>query len=298
MAMALNAQTTPPLPPDKVLASNQRTSVTYQDFEAELARIPQRDHYEFLLDRQRLAQLVDNILVNKTLAIEARENKLDNDARVQAEIRNQTEKVLAKYRGQQVQESAPNIDYNGRAREIYLANPERFTNPPLYDAWHFLVGLKGRTPAQAKMRAEEIRARLIGGESPEKLASTLSDDESARKNEGYLGVTDLQNYDARFSAAVKKLKVGEVSPVFESAFGFHIARLRAYVEPKKLTYESVKADLVHEAETQYRLSVWDNHLRRLRNDPKLFVDAAALDAIRPKLPPLTTPVPAAGGQTK
>ena len=293
MAPAIHAQTAPLLPPDKVLASNQRTSVTFADFEAEISRIPPADQYEFLLDRQRIAQLVDNILLNKTLAIEARENKLDTNPKVQAEIRNQTDKVLAKYRGQQVQREAPKIDYLPRAREIYLANPQRFTTPPLYDVWHALVTLKGRTPELAKARAEEIRTRLLAGESAEELASTLSDDESARVNKGNLGIADINNFDARFAAEVKKLKVGEVSPVFESTFGYHVAKLREYRAAKKARFEDAKADLMYEAETQYLQSMWDMHLRKLRNDPKLFVDTEALETLRPKLPPIPKPAPAA-----
>ncbi|MBL0122199.1 MAG: peptidylprolyl isomerase [Betaproteobacteria bacterium] len=241
---------------------------------------------------------MDNILINKTLAIEARESKLENDPRVQAEIRNQTDKILAKYRGQQIQSSAPKIDYAARARENYLANPERFTTPALHDVWHVLVGVKGRTQEQAKARAGEIRARLMAGESPEQLASALYDDESARKNEGNLGYAELKNYDVRFGAAVKKLKVGEVSPVFESEFGFHVAKLRDYRAPKKFPFEAVKEELLNEAETQYLLSVWENHLRKVRNDPKLHVDVEALEALRPKLPPIPPLVPAATAAPK
>ena len=289
---ALHAQTAPLLPPEKVLASNQRTAVTYSDFEAELARIPQRDQYEFLQDRQRLAQMVDNILINKTLALEARDNKLENDPRVQAEIRNQTDKVLAKYRGQQVQSGAPKIDLGARAREIYLANPERFTTPPLYDVWHVLVSTKGRTVEQAKARIAEFRARVMAGESLEKLAATSSDDESARTNNGNLGMVDMKNYDVRFAAAVKKLKVGEVSPVFASEFGFHVAKLLEIRASQKAPFALAKIDLVNEAETQYLLSVWNNHLTKIRNDPKLFVDVEALEVLRPKIPTLPPLVPA------
>ena len=295
---ALHAQTAPLLQPDKVLAANQRTSVTYADFEAELARIPPGDRYEFLLDRQRIAQMVDNMLLNKTLAIEARENKLDLDAKVQAEIRNQTDKVLAKYRGQQVQKNAPRIDYAPRAREIYLTNPERFTSPPLHEVWHVLVSLKGRTQEQAKARAEEFRARIMAGESAEQLASTLSDDPSAKNNKGNLGFADIKKYDARVADAIRKLKVGEVSPVFESDYGYHVVKLLAYRAPEKSPFEAVKEELITEAETQYLLTVWDDHLRAIRNDPKLFVDIEALDALRPKLPPIPPLVPAAADLKK
>ncbi|MEP7154192.1 MAG: peptidylprolyl isomerase [Betaproteobacteria bacterium] len=287
-----------PLPRDKVLASNPRATVTYADFEAEMARIPQRDQYEFMMDKDRIATLVDNILINKTLAIEARENKLENNVQAQAEISNHTDKVLAKYRGLQIQNSAPKIDYLPRAREIYLANPERFTSAPLYDVWHVLVNFTGRTKEQAKVRADELRARLVAGESPEKIAAENSDDGFAKTDKGNLGPSDLKTYDVRFAAAVRKLKPGEFSPVFESEFGFHVAKLRAYKAAVKLPFETVKAALINEAEDQYLNSVWEAHLRKIRNDPKLFVDVEALEQLRPKVAPVPSALPLPGASPK
>ncbi len=290
-----------PLPPDKVLVSNQRTSVTYAEFEAELARIPPHDQLEFLLDRQRLAQLVENVLINKTLAIEAREYKLDQLPMAQAEIRVQTDKILAKYRGQQVQNETPKIDYVALARETYLANPEKTTVPERHVVWHVLVSTKGRTMEQAKARAESTRKRLLAGESRESLAQTLSDDTSAQENKGDLGALDLVKLDPRFAEAVKKLKVGEVSLPFETNFGFHVTKLLGHVPAKRYSFEEAKRELVDEAETQYLRSVWSEYLRRIQNDPKLVVDTQALDAIRPKLPdvpkPLATP-PSASSPVK
>ncbi|MEO8101078.1 MAG: peptidylprolyl isomerase, partial [Betaproteobacteria bacterium] len=257
VATATHAQV--PLPPDKVLVSNSRTSITYAEFEAELARIPPNDRIEFLMDRQRLAQLVENTLINKTLAIEAREHKLELLPKAQAEIRVQTDKVLAKYRGQQVQDEAPKIDYMALAREDYLANPEKTTVPERHEVWHALVSTKGRTLEQAKARAEEIRKRLLAGESRESLAQTLSDDISAPDNKGDLGVQDLTKFDPRFAAAVRKLKVGEVSPPFETNYGFHIAKLLGHIPAKRHAFEDVKLDLAHDAETQHLRAVWSEY---------------------------------------
>lgn len=280
-----------PLPPDKVLVSNSRTSVTYAEFEAELARIPAQDQFEFMLDRQRLAQLVENVLINKTLAIEAREHKLDQLPKAQAEIRVQTDKILAKYRGQQVQNESPKIDYMALARESYLANPEKTTVPEKHEVWHILVSNKGRTLEQAMARAGDIRKRLLAGESRESLAQTLSDDPSAPDNRGDLGPRELTKFAPRFADAVRKLKVGEVSPPFETDFGFHVAKLLGHIPAKRYSFDDAKRDLADEAETQHLRSVWGEYLRRIQNDPKLFVDTQALEAIRPKLPEIPKPLP-------
>lgn len=59
------------VPLDTVLASTEKTKVTYEDFLTEMSRIPEKDRFEFLLSRQRLGKLVENILINKTMAAEA-----------------------------------------------------------------------------------------------------------------------------------------------------------------------------------------------------------------------------------
>ena len=280
-----------PLPPEKVLVSNQRTAVTYAEFEAELARIPGDDQLEFLMDKTRLARLVENVLINKTLALEARERKLDLLPKAQAEISVQTDKILAKYRGLQVQKEAPKIDFLARARETYLAYPERTTLPERYEVWHALVNTKDRTPEQAKARAEDIRRRLLAGEAREALAQTLSDDPSAAQNKGALGARELSKFIPRFAEEVKKLKIGEVSPAFETSYGIHIAQLLGHIPAKRYSFDEAKLALVEEAEIQYLRSVWADYIERIQNDPKLFVDTQALDALRPKLPEIPKQLP-------
>jgi parvulin-like peptidyl-prolyl isomerase len=291
-ATFLHAQNT--LPPDKVLARNSRVAVTYSDFSAELARIPQKERFEIQISREKTAMLLDNLLTNKTLAQEARDHKLDASPEVQAEIANQIDKVLAKYRGQQVQANLPKIDLLPRAREAYLTAPEKLDMPALHDVWHVLISMKGRTAEQAHARAEEVRKKLQAGESRDKLAAEYSDDPSRKMNQGHLGLYNVEGFDPLFAAAIKAMKVGDVTTV-ESSHGLHVAKLLEYRPSTRYSFEAAKAALLYEAETEYVVSAWNNYLRKISSDPKLFVDIDALEAIRPKLPeiPPAAPEPAA-----
>lgn len=284
---AQTVQTT--LPPDKVLARNSRVAVTYRDFEAELARIPQTERFEIQISREKTAVLLDNLLTNKTLAQEARENKLDQNPKVQAEIANQTDKVLAKYRGQQVQADLPKIDLLPRARERYLTSPEKVTRPAMHDSWHVLISLKGRTAEQAQARAEEVRKKLLAGEPRDRLAADYSDDPSMKVNQGHLGLYNVEGFDPRFAAALKGMKVGDVT-IVESSHGIHVVKLLDYLPSNRYSFESAKHVMLQEAETEYVLSAWNNYLRNISGDPKVFVDVDALEAIRPKLPPIPAAV--------
>ncbi len=283
-----------PLTPDTVLASTARMKVTYADFLAEISRIPERDQFEFLLNRQRLGTVVENILINKTLALEARENGLDKDPKVKSEMDNQVDKVLAKYRGQQIQKEVKVPDLNAKAKELYVTSEARYLKPAQYDTWHILVDLKGRTKEQAKARAEEIRAKVIAGGARDELARTYSDDISVYQNKGRLGFLAGHSFDPRYVEAIKKMKVGEVGPIVETQFGFHVVELLGVIPEDKIPYDLAKEELIYEAKNKYLDSIWAAHIDNIRADKSLKVNVDALELVRPKVPeiPKVPPAPA------
>lgn len=105
---------------------------------------------------------------------------------------------------------------------------------------HILVAYKGseraadtvtRSKDEAKTRAEEVLARLQKGEAFGEVAKTTSDEPGAAESQGKLSepVTKNGGYDATFTAAALKLgKIGELSPITETAFGFHIIKADSF----------------------------------------------------------------------
>lgn len=301
-ALAVNAQS-PSVPPastpqttkpivtqDTVLASNATVKVTKADFDAELSRIPESERFEFLLSRTRIATVLENILINKVLAKEATELKLDQTQKVKDEIINQTEKVLAKYRGQQLLQEVKVKDFTAAAREAYLTDPKRSIQPARYKPWQVLVSLLGRDKDVARKRAVEARERVLRGESLEEIAKEYSDDSLSKKSGGELDLTALSEFEVTFADALKKMKPGDVSEVIETRYGFHVIYLMEFMPEKKLSFEAMKPDLLEEARLAYIKSNYENHLNRIRLDPALTVNADALEVIRPRIPENVKPV--------
>ena len=76
--------------------------------------------------------------------------------------------------------------------------------------------------AKAKEKLEGIRARILKGEDFATLAVLYSEDAATSTKGGEIGLTARGVLDPTFEAAAFKLKVGEVSPVIQSAYGYHI----------------------------------------------------------------------------
>ncbi len=79
--------------------------------------------------------------------------------------------------------------------------------------------------AYYRKKAEDLRTRVKAGEDFATLAIAYSQDPGSAPNGGDLGFGDRTSYVKEFSAAAFKLKAGEISPVFESDFGFHFLQV-------------------------------------------------------------------------
>ena len=75
-----------------------------------------------------------------------------------------------------------------------------------------------------KQKAEELRTRIKNGEDFGTLARLYSQDGSAPDG-GDLGFADRNGYVKEFAAMAFKLKAGELSPVFETEYGFHFLQV-------------------------------------------------------------------------
>ena len=283
------AQTTVPL--ETVLASTSRAKVTYEDLVAEVARIPEENRLEFLLNPQRVAIVVENILISKIMSSEAQQAGLQNQPKIAAEIRNQTEKVLSKYRREQLEATAPKVDLTPLARELFLTRMKNLEKPALYSSWHTLIKTKDRTPTAALERAKIVKAKVDAGDPLDAIAKEYSNDESTAVNFGFIRPTPLSYLDTRFANALEKLKPGE-STIVETDYGIHVVRL-IKMEPRYIpTFDDVKTEMLAEAERTYKQRIVENYLKKIRTDPTMKIHTDALDQIRPKLPEIPPPPPA------
>ena len=291
---SIHAQT--PVKPDVVLMSNSRAKVTYEDLIAEIARLPEDNRLEFLLSEQRVATVVENILIGKIMSAEALQSGLQNDAKVAAEIRNQTEKVLSKYRREELEANAPKIDLTSLAREIYLTRLKGLERPALYTSWHTLIKTKDRTPEAAMERAKLVKSKVDAGEQLEAIAKQYSDDESTTVNAGFIRPTPLSYLDRGFANALEKLKVGETTLV-QTEYGVHVVRLLKMVPRNRPTFDDVKLEMLSEADKTYKQRIVESYLIKIRNDPTAKLNTDVLAQIRPKLPEIPPP-PAPAAPTR
>src|SRR6185437_2469061 len=117
--------------------------------------------------------------------------------------------------------------------------------------------------ATVKQRLEQIRQSILKGESFAVAASASSQDPGSASDGGDLGWQSPDVFDPTFTAAVEKLKAGEISEPFKTQYGWHIAQLlgrRSHDETQEVKrLNAMQAIRASKADEDTEL--WLQHLR-------------------------------------
>lgn len=255
---------------DGVVAEQAGVQLTINDIDAFAAGIPEQLRAGYFSSPTRIENLIMNLLVSKQLTAAARASGLDNDPQVQLQLERAAEEALSKAQLQHYRENLALPDMEVLAQEEYLANRSRYARPANVSVQHVLVATKGRGVDEARARAEEVRSKALEApESFEELVREYSDDPSSESNQGRMDDADNpKRYVLAFAEAAGALRQpGEISPLVETPFGFHVLKLLERRTAQPRAYDEVKAEIIERLEKEFVERKMREYTDRLRNQP-------------------------------
>jgi peptidyl-prolyl cis-trans isomerase C len=285
---------------DEVLAENALVKLTRADYETDLLRIPPDARGEVAASPKRLTMLLNVLLIDKTLAQEARNAGLDRDPELSRRLALEIDRFYAQAmlgkieRDAAAEFDAKSSEFLAAARETYTLNKSKYMFPEQVSASHILFGTK-RGDAAALALAQETRAKLLAGADFATLAKQVSDDPTAKQNGGQLGWFGPNKMDPAFTKAAFDLKnVGDFSEPVHSSFGWHIIRLDGRRPSRQLSFDEAKEQIMKQLKQRYVQSIRLAKLEAINKDPTMKVNQAAVDALVVKLPEVPQSSPQAG----
>ena len=264
---------------DPPLIVNGDLRLMTSDFTVYTKLIPEDNRTDFLTSLDKITRTVDGLWVRRMLAEKARRAGLADDPEVIARIRQAEDSILAdRYFERVVNPKIVPPDMEKRAREIYGADPKRFTVGEALDIQHILVGLKGRTREAAAERANEAYQQAAKG--PKEFldyAKLYSDDPDLAKNGGDLGFKTPGSFSAATWELIGKLKMGEVGKPLETERGFHIFKLVDRRPARLLPYAEVKDKIIATEVQKFIDAKREEVVDAVRTDPN---NAVSMENIR------------------
>jgi len=136
------------------------------------------------------------------------------------------------------------------AKKYYSENTNEFKIPGQVRASHILVKPDITDPnadpneakAKAKTKAEGLLKQIKGGADFAELALANSDCPSSKQG-GDLNFFSSGQMVPAFEKAAFELKVGQVSDIVETRFGYHIIKVTDHKDPNNITFEQAKGDI-------------------------------------------------------
>ena len=123
-------------------------------------------------------------------------------------------------------------------KEYYERNPAISVKPVEVHAVHIVKKPDPENPAKTYNTMLKLRKELLAGAEFAKLADENS--ECNDKKGGDLGFFPPGSMVEEFDALVFSMNIGEISPVFRTPFGYHIAKVLEIRPVKKLSFEECR----------------------------------------------------------
>ena len=263
-----------------VLIEGPAVTVTVDDFNAALERVPEGKRDGFRASQQRVVKSVEGIYIVQAAAADARSKGLDKDQRVQDLIRHSTNNILASEMFRHAIESAPAPDFDKAADERYRTNPDLYMLPERRRASHILIKPDGRSDAEALELAGELLVRIQKGENFEDLARQYSGDTGSAGNGGQLSPFQKGKMVKPFEEAAWALqKPGDISQPVKSRFGYHIIRLDEVIEAAPLPFASVEPRIIDQLRKEYSETIKGDYITRLLSDPGIKINKDAINSL-------------------
>lgn len=148
--------------------------------------------------------------------------------------------------------------------EYYEKNKTQFAEQAATHASHILFDKAD------KATAEKVLAEVKAGGDFAALAKKYSKDPASAANGGDLGWPTTP-YVAEFQAAADKLKIGEISPIVETQFGWHIIKVVEKRENRQKKLDEVKEQIQQIIVQQRNADAYQTFLDDLRSKAKIEI---------------------------
>ncbi len=200
---------------------------------------------------------------------EARKRGIEKDPVVQDRMNQELYKaMLEKELGAKVQENKVS---DAEMKAWYANNPQIRISDILIDV---KTGATPEQRAEAKKRANEILDEVKKSKRPfEELVRLYSDDSTTKNLGGDIGWQSRISLIQPYYAAALALKVGEISNVVETPFGFHIIKLTGRRSYEEATKREIRMAVFDEK----RRVVFDNFFNNVKKQYQINVNSKLVE---------------------
>ena len=225
----------------------------------------------YTMTTERFNSIVENIKKeNKIETDEALQAALKQEGMTMADLRRQLERTMMIQQVQQteilqklqVTETELKAYYEGHLGE-FATTPQITLREITINVPTTAQGVNVAQDDAAKVKAEEVRVKIVAGEPFARLAADYSDSGS-KANGGLVGPLSRSDLSEDLQKAVAGMKTGDVTPVLRTTRGYQIIQIEALQTSTTKSFEDARNEIADKLAAQKRQGEYLKFIARLR----------------------------------
>lgn len=247
----------------RVLAEIDGEKITLSEFTRELDRIP-LELKMFVLSQVGKKNYLERMITKKLLLREAKKEGIEKEKEFQERLSELREQLLIEMLLKKKITTDFRID-DAELKKYYEAHKEEFKRPPEINTRHILL--------KTEEEARQIQEKLMKGEDFVELAKKYSIDPAAKVTGGELGYHPRGSLVPEYEEEAFKLKkVGQISGIVKSRFGYHLIRLEGIKPPSYAQFDEVK-ELIRQRMIQEKQGeILQKYIEDLKKNAKIKIN--------------------------
>ena len=225
----------------------------------------------YTLNNERFNSIVENIKKeNKIESDEALQAALKQEGMTMADLRRQLERTMLVQQVQQTEILQKLQVTETEMKAYYDTHNGEFATVPQVTLREITINVpvtaQGVNVAQddaAKAKAEEVRAKIVAGESFPRLAADYSDSGS-KANGGLVGPLSKSDLSDELQKAIAGLKTGDVTPVLRTTRGYQIIKIENLQDTTTKSFEDAREEIADRIANEKRQGEFVRFITKLR----------------------------------
>jgi peptidyl-prolyl cis-trans isomerase C len=211
---------------------------------------------------------LDRLVVKKLLLKEVSKAKIESEKEFQDRVTDIKEQLLIEALLKKKITADTQLS-DDDLKKYYEDHKEDFKKDREINTRHILL----KTEEEAK----QVQAKLQKGEDFAELAKKYSIDPNVKQTGGEIGFQPKGSLIPEFENAAYKLnKVGQVSGIVKTQFGYHIIRLEGVKPPTYVPLEEVKDFIKQKNAQEKQKEVLEKYIEELKKNAKITINEALL----------------------
>ncbi len=153
--------------------------------------------------------------------------------------------------------------------KFYKKNKAKFIKPKEIRASHIVKQVNQQNPLETYNEMCELRQELLSNDID---FNAMADNHSSCNDPGGdLGVFTRGKMVEEFDVVLFSMNANEISPIFQTQFGYHIAKVFEILPEKALTFEEVKEKITQEIQYNLQNDYIGSYVDKIKKDAEIQI---------------------------